>query len=625
LIILFSTKEVSAQEKTVGVIDIRAEAAEGFLLLAPVSSSNSYLIDNCGRVINQWTQSDFTPGNSVYLTDEGSLLKTCHVTNPKINLGGLGGRLEKWSWNDSLLWEFDYSTDQYAQHHDIELLPNGNILILALERKIGLDLFAVGRNPDLVSDNEVWSEYIVEIEPLGKDSARIVWEWHAWDHLVQDFDSLAPNFDLPQNHPELIDVNFTSGGKQKDWLHANSLDYDLATDQIMISILNWNEFWIIDHSTSTMEAAGSSGGLRNKGGDLLYRWGNPMTYARGDSSDQKLYSLHDANWITSPGPDSGKIILYNNGLGRRYSSVEILSPPQSSPGDYTSEDGEKYGPQSPEWIYAGDSTDRFFSKNMSGVKYQLNGNILICQSVGGLIFEVTKEGDKVWSYINPVTQNGPLTQGAIVNPSSNVVFKIERYPSAFPGFAGKDLTPGDPIELNFNLTTCLEILERFDTLNCDIDSVFIMPINSPLCLTIGPQLLTAIPEGGIFTGSGVKGNDFDPESAGEGVHTIYYTYQLNNCEIRDSIAIDVQVCTSTADASLSNIKIYPNPNSGDFTIENLPSGFNYKITNIFGQTVFKGTTSFTGKKIDLQNMAAGTYYLSVEKSGSPNIKKIIVF
>jgi hypothetical protein len=70
---------------------------------------------------------------------------------------------------------------------------------------------------------------------------------------------------------------------------------------------------------------------------------------------------------------------------------------------------------------------------------------LICEGSSGHLFEVLQDGEVVWDYVNPVDGNGPLTQG---DPASgNTVFKTRRYSSDHPAFAGKDLTPGDPVEL----------------------------------------------------------------------------------------------------------------------------------------------------------------------------------
>ena len=52
----------------------------------------------------------------------------------------------------------------------------------------------------------------MEIEPVPPDDARIVWEWHLWDHLVQDVDPEKPGYGSIADHPELMDINFGNLG-----------------------------------------------------------------------------------------------------------------------------------------------------------------------------------------------------------------------------------------------------------------------------------------------------------------------------------------------------------------------------------------------------------------------------
>ncbi len=109
-------------------------------------------------------------------------------------------------------------------------------------------------------------------------------------------------------------------------------------DQILISVHNFSEIWVIDHSTTTAEAASHSGGNSGMGGDLLYRWGNPAAYDSGSSADQQLFVQHDAQWIGNGLPGAGNILIFNNGQGRPdgdYSSVDEIVPPVASDGSYT--------------------------------------------------------------------------------------------------------------------------------------------------------------------------------------------------------------------------------------------------------------------------------------------------
>jgi len=450
---------VGAQERTVGLLLHEEAAFNGYTLFAPLNSTTTYLIDINGNLVHSW-ESNYKPGNSVYLLENGHLLRTGTVGNQTIHGGGAGGRIQEFDWDGNLVWDFNYSNKLHLQHHDIEYLPNGNVLLIAWEYKTAAEAIAAGRHPNLLKDGYLLPDCIIEVQPNGANGGKIVWEWHIWDHLVQDFDPTKDNYGVVAEHPELIDINYVSCGNPQcsgaDWNHFNSVDYNAELDQILISCHNMSEIYIIDHSTTTEEAAGHTGGRYGKGGDFLYRWGNPQVYQAGDANDQKLFVQHDAQWIEEGLPDEGKILIFNNGCGRpegNYSSVDVIEPPIDENGNYILVPGTAYGPEEPCWTYTATPTTDFYSSFISGAQRLANGNTLICSGAQGRFFEVTPDKEIVWEYVNPVINNNePLTQGTPVpgapnGTKLNMVFRCYRYAPDFPGLAGKDLAPGDPIEL----------------------------------------------------------------------------------------------------------------------------------------------------------------------------------
>ena len=272
---------LSWAQSTVGTLFYQSNTDTGYLLMAPSISPQTWLIDNCGREINRWI-SDAPPALSAYLLPDGSLLRTARISN-NFDAGGSGGRIDRYTWDGILTWRYQYSSDTGHQHHDIEPLPNGNILVLAWEKHTAAEAIALGRNPATVND-ELWSEKIVELKPVGLNEAEYVWSWRLWDHLVQDQDPLKPNFGNPYDFPGQADINvllFEGPDSYSDWTHANGIDYNPKLDQIVLSVKNFHELWILDHSTTKAEAATSTGGNAGRGVDLLYRWGNPQAYGRG--------------------------------------------------------------------------------------------------------------------------------------------------------------------------------------------------------------------------------------------------------------------------------------------------------------------------------------------------------
>src|SRR5437763_9175769 len=86
-------------------------ACQGYTLLAPANSTTTYLIDMEGRVVKTW-QSDCKPGHSAYLLENGHLLRAGALVNPPFHVfGGAAGRIQEFSWDGELLWDFTFAAD----------------------------------------------------------------------------------------------------------------------------------------------------------------------------------------------------------------------------------------------------------------------------------------------------------------------------------------------------------------------------------------------------------------------------------------------------------------------------------------------------------------------------------
>ncbi len=348
---------------------------------------------------------------------------------------------------------------------------NGHVLAVVWERKTRDEVLARGRDAAQVLAVGLWPDAVLEIEPQGADGGKIVWEWHVWDHLIQDRDPKKPDFGPIPERAGLIDINadhrhdvpltdaqrgekaerdarmrqsgYAGGGDEDDgpserreggpggdrprrggpgggggpggprgegdWLHVNSIDYDAANDLILLSSPRLNEIWILDHSTTSAEAASHAGGKRGHGGDLLWRWGNPRNYGAGTDKDRKLFAQHDARWLASGVPGAGHVLVFNNGQGRpgdEYSSVDELVLPFEREKGFARADNAAFGPAELVWSYS--SPKDFFSFFISGADRLRNGNTLICEGATGRLFEVTADARIVWEYLNPFGGDLPM-------------------------------------------------------------------------------------------------------------------------------------------------------------------------------------------------------------------------
>ena len=427
-------RAIQRAKPTVGLIVNEPEAARGYALINTRLSDEVYLIDHLGRKVHTWR----LEGYSIRLT---TLLETG-------NLMIFHNKADQSRWiaevdpASNTVWEYPAAD----AHHDFLVLPNGNILLLMRNEITTQEAIAAGADLKQVLPGKSWQyDYLREIKPTGPDSGEIVWEWSTLDHLVQDHDPDKPNYGPIAGHPRRIDINYALRHRRigqdsgHDWIHINAIDYNPVFDQIMLSARNFSELWIIDHNTTTEEAAESKG-------DLLYRWGNPRAHSAGSYGDQQLFWQHYTHWIPLGLPGAGNTLIFNNGheftgLQRNYSSVDEIALPAPEGDAYPrNAGGSVFAPARPQWTHITD----IYAPYGSGAQRLSNGNTLTC--IGNSLVQVTQDGTTVWKYVNPVPVDGPPAhQGD--NAQNAAQCRTPWYPLNYPGLKGMDLTPQGPIEL----------------------------------------------------------------------------------------------------------------------------------------------------------------------------------
>ncbi len=371
-----------------------AQDIDGYALYNGQNSSTAYLIDAEGDIAHSWS----CPTNANYamaLKPNGNIVRGAVNNGNDINGAAVGGRLQELDYNGDVVWDFTYSTSNVVSHHDLCLMPNGNVLLIAWEIVTEEDLEAIG----LEDAEDKKATHIIEVQQDGT-GGEIVWEWHVIDHFVQDEDDTLPNYGVISENPQLLNINVATdsqgggpgGGGPTDWFHVNGIDYNPTLDQIVFSSRFLNEIFIIDHSTTTEEASTHTGGNSGMGGDLLYRWGKPSNY---DTAGDQIISgpVHDARWILDGRPNAGYIQVFNNEGGSGNSStVDAIETPVSG-FTYDRTPGEQYTPASYSWRHEciGDADGQSASDRMS------NGNVFVNLSQS-FMYEATEDGDIVWQY-----------------------------------------------------------------------------------------------------------------------------------------------------------------------------------------------------------------------------------
>ncbi len=426
----------------VGCSGLSAQVAPGLRLYSTLGvNTSSYLVDEAGAIVHTWT-STYRAGVASYLRPNGNLLRTIQ-TAP--GAAGSGGGVQEIALDGTIVWDYRYVAPNARAHHDIEIMPNGNILMIAWVNKTPAEAIAAGRHPFWIG-SAFQPDRIIEVRPTGPTTGDVVWEWNVWDHLIQDYNPNAANYGNVAAHAELIDINFPPVDTAQieptgpwapaqqppaDFNHLNSVSYDPVNDWVILSAHSQDELWIIDHSTTTAEAAGHAGGRYGKGGDLLYRWGNPRAYRAGTEADQVLFGQHSVKRVPPGYPGAGHLTLFNNQHEPSSEVWEIVLPIDAA-GNFIRNGNAAWGPAAPVWRYGAPG---FHSSFMSACERLPNGNTLITSSLQSRAFEVTPAGQVVWQKTTGVVFNVTHVKRSLWESATELS-------AANGGTVGFDLIPG---------------------------------------------------------------------------------------------------------------------------------------------------------------------------------------
>jgi len=430
----------------------KQKAYNGYTLFQPrqthPSVANIYLIDMAGSVVHTWPS-----GQNPKLMEDGHILARFVEMDwdGKEVFSGRGAHHDTWKIYNKKLKEYTYIG--LTREQDYTTREN---------------IIAAGGDPSR-DYTGAYCDGLIEIDKNAKE----IWRWRFLDHCIQARDPKAPNYvgkgKTIADYPGKLNIDWVteetrvSGdgtpGVINDWQHTNGMDYNEKLGHVAINARHWSEFYIVDHLATfvpndlekSIELAASDAG------DFIYRFGNPSAYQQGkpqgvkDEGDQQMYGCHNIEWIDDGLPGAGNMTIYDNGcynpMGGMSSLIEInpyLDANGKNTGRYVNPPDAGYDRDNRSnqvvWHFESFNGKNFYSFNVSSAQRLPNGNTLACAGAEAHIFEVTREGEVVWEYINPLSGAGLST---FLSPSQRggSVFRAYRFGPDYPAFKGKDLKP----------------------------------------------------------------------------------------------------------------------------------------------------------------------------------------
>jgi uncharacterized protein (UPF0248 family) len=374
--LMAAVEQNTVKRRGVGLLASDPErASPGFTLFAPlfVENRNVYLIDLQGKVIHTWN-TPYSPGLSGYLTQRGTLFYNGRTPESGFlsRFPFKGGVVLEADWSGKVLWELHHPD----HHHHGILLRNGNVLLNCMGQvpeEIAQRVRGGMVERDMLS-GQYASRPKTEADKMYSDylaeltpAGATVWEWRTWEHLDPVLDGITE-----VQAPRTL------------WAQGNSVE-ELPDGDIIASF----------RPTSTVVR------ISRETGKIVWKLGTPTVAGQ-----------HAPTMLAN-----GNVLIFDNGVHRLDDSMPYTRVIEVNPA--TNEIVWKYQDK-PAW--------NFFSPRMGNAQRLPNCNTLITEAAFGRIFEVTKDGEIVWEYVNPYF--GKPLFGGPPTSESNQVFRALRYSAA---------------------------------------------------------------------------------------------------------------------------------------------------------------------------------------------------
>jgi hypothetical protein len=245
---------------------------------------------------------------------------------------GIGMRATEETLDGQILWQSPGGRG-YAPHHDVQLMPEGDLLIILRDRFT---------HPSGVA----WTGDRLIV--LNRQTMEEMWSWRARDHFsLLDGEAVNP----------------------RDWTHGNAAFYHPPHDSIYYCVRHLSRITRIDYAT----------------GEIVYNMGRDQPSGETDFG-HGLFSFQHAPELL---PGGNMLIFDNANLSnpRHSRAVELAFDDPDAPTAAT--EAWSYTP-------VDDAGAPIFSPAGGDVDRLPNGNTLITASRETTVFEVTADGRLVW-------------------------------------------------------------------------------------------------------------------------------------------------------------------------------------------------------------------------------------